>query len=367
MSEYILILIWLGVCASVADFLKLKKPELVCGVQEERYSWLFAFIVFMPIIIMAGTRGNFADTWSYRLTYVKSIPESFHELINYVFNDVTKDRGFSLLSGLIKLIIGNHANLYFWILAMIQGCILVKIFREYSTNYILSVFLFVASTDYISWMFNGLRQFTAVVIIFAATSLILKRKYLPLIAVILLASTMHGSALIMIPIVFIVQGEAWNKKTLLFILVVLVAIFFVGNFTSLMDDALADTQYKNVVSDFTEFKDDGTNPIRVLIYSIPAIISFFGRKKIVESNNTSINICTNMSIISAGLYLVSMFTSGIYIGRLPIYCSLYSYILLPWEIENIFKDHIKVFVYLGVIAGYLVFYYYQIHTAWGLI
>ncbi len=367
MSEYILILIWLGVCASVADYLKLKKPELVCGVQEERYSWLFAFIVFLPIIIMAGTRGDFADTWSYRQTFIKSIPQSLPEIINYVFNDVAKDRGFSLLSGFIKLIIGNNADLYFCILATIQGCILVTILKKYSTHYILSVFLFVASTDYLSWMFNGLRQFTAVVIIFAATSLIVKRKYLPLIAIILLASTMHGSALIMVPIVFIVQGEAWNKKTLLFILVALLAIFFVGNFTSLMDNALADTQYKNVVSDFTELKDDGTNPIRVLIYSIPAIISFFGRKRIVEANNKVINICTNMSIISAGLYLVSMFTSGVYIGRLPIYCSLYSYILLPWEMENIFKDNIKTFVYLVLVAGYLGFYYYQMHMIWGLI
>ena len=366
MSEYILILIWLCVCASVADYLKLKKTELVCGVQEERYSWLFAFIVFLPIIIMAGTRGDFADTWSYRQAFLKIVPDNFPELIAYLPN-VNKDKGFSVLTSIIKMLIGKRDILYFTILASLQGIVLLTIYRKYSISYILSVFLFIASTDYIGWMFNGIRQFTAVVIIFAATTLIIKRKYLPLIAIILLASTMHGSALMMIPIVFIVQGEAWNKKTVLFILAVLVAIFFVGSFTSLMDEALADTQYKNVVSDFTEWKDDGTNPIRVLIYSIPAIISFFGRKQIVNANNKVINVCTNMSIISAGLYLVSMFTSGIFIGRLPIYCSLYSYILLPWEIENIFKDKIKIFVYLVLVAGYLGFYYYQMHMVWGLI
>ena len=365
MSEYILILIWLGVCASVADYLKLKKPELVCGVQEERYSWLFAFIVFLPIIVIAGTRGDFGDTWAYRQTFLKSIPDNFSEMLGYV-SSVSKDKGFSLFSGFIKLLIGNRADLYFWILAIIQGSILVTILKKYSSSYILSVFLFVASTDYLSWMFNGLRQFTAVVIVFAATSLIVNRKHIPLIVVILLASTMHGSALKMIPIVFIVQGEAWNKKTLLFILAALVVIFFVGSFTSLMDSALADTQYKNVVSDYTEWEDDGTNPIRVLIYSIPAIISFFGRKQIKESNSVVINICTNMSIVSAGLYVVSMFTSGIFIGRLPIYCSLYSYILLPWELENIFSDKIRLYIYIGLVVGYLGFYYYQMHMGWGL-
>ena len=250
---------------------------------------------------------------------------------------------------------------------MIQGCILIAIFRKYSISYLFSAFLFVASTDYISWMFNGLRQFTAVVIVFAATTLIIERKFLPLIAVILLASTMHATALMMIPIVFIVQGEAWNKKTLCFIFAALLAIFFVGSFTSFLDSALADTQYKNVVSDYTEWEDDGTNPIRVLIYSIPAIISFFGRKQIKQSNSVVVNICTNMSIVSAGLYVVSMFTSGIFIGRLPIYCSLYSYILLPWEIENIFDGKVKLYVYLGLVSGYLIFYYYQMHMIWGLI
>ena len=64
-----------------------------------------------------------------------------------------------------------------------------------------------------------------------------------------------------------------------------------------------------------------------------------------------------MSIISTGLYVVSMFTSGIFIGRLPIYFSLYNYILLPWEIENLFTERSKKLVYIGLIGFYLLFYY----------
>lgn len=366
MSKYILILIWIGVCAWAADRLMVKKKELVCGVEEERHNWFFAFIVFLPIIIMVATRENFGDTIVYRNNFLKVIPDNVPDLIAYL-PEVTKDKGFTVLVSIIKMIIGKRDVLYFFILASIQGIILTSVYRKYSISYIMSVFLFVASTDYVGWMYNGIRQFMAVVIILAATPFLLKRKYIPLIAMIVLASTMHQSALIMIPVVFIVQGKAWNKKTLLFILAVLIAIFFVGSFTSLMDSALADTQYKNVVSDFTEFKDDGTNPIRVLIYSIPAILSFFGRKKIQESGSVLINICTNMSIISAGLYVVSMFTSGIFIGRLPIYCSLFGYILLPWLIDNLFKDNVKIFVNIALVCGYLGFYYYQMHMAWGLI
>ena len=71
-----------------------------------------------------------------------------------------------------------------------------------------------------------------------------------------------------------------------------------------------------------------------------------------------------MSIISTGLYIISMFTSGIFIGRLPIYFSLYNYILLPWEIENLFTQRSKKIIYIGLIACYIVFYYYQMHIIW---
>ena len=73
-----------------------------------------------------------------------------------------------------------------------------------------------------------------------------------------------------------------------------------------------------------------------------------------------------MYIISMGLYLVSMVTSGIFIGRLPIYCSLYGYILLPWEIEHLIKPRSRGMVYIGMIGAYLLFYYYQMHITYGM-
>lgn len=60
-------------------------------------------------------------------------------------------------------------------LAAFQLLIIVWMFRKYSEDYWFSIFLFIASTDYISWTFNGIRQFTAVVIAYAATPFILKK------------------------------------------------------------------------------------------------------------------------------------------------------------------------------------------------
>lgn len=141
--------------------------------------------------------------------------------------------------------------------------------------------------------------------------------------------------------------------------------FFVDRFTNLLDGLLTDTQYSNAMT-YSDWDDDGTNPFRVAVYCVPSIISFVFREKIKKLNIPLINICVNMSIVSASLYLVSMVTSGIVFGRLPIYVSLFSYILLPWEINNLFEEDMKKTIYVSAVVLYLIYYYYQMSVTWGL-
>lgn len=361
-NEYVFILLWIGVIATFAKFSPdLKKKELVCGIEEERFSWWFVLLLMVPLVLMVANRGNVGDTYAYRIEF-NHMPNEMADIGNYA-EKLSKDKGFYIFSALIRIFITNDSVVYFGILATIQVVSVFSVFRKYSSSFIISVFLFIVSSDYISWMCNGIRQFTAVTIIFAATALLLKKKYVPLILIIVFASLFHQSALLMLPIIFFVQGEAWNKKNVILIFGVVLALTFVGSFTNFMEDTLQTTQYKNVVSDYQSWEDDGTNPLRVAVYAVPAILSFIGRKKIKEANNKLINICTNMSIITAGMYLVSMVTSGIFLGRLPIYVSLYSYILLPWEIDNIFEEDTKKIVYSALVVLYILYYYYQMHIA----
>lgn len=121
----------------------------------------------------------------------------------------------------------------------------------------------------------------AIAIIMAGFPLLLKRKYVPLTVIILLGATFHASALLMVPIIFIVQGKAWNKKSVLCILGCILILIFVNRFTDGMNDALSNTQYSNMVTDWKEWEDNGTNPIRVFVYSIPMIFLWLdaGRSK----------------------------------------------------------------------------------------
>ena len=365
MNMYYGILLWFAVMAFFTSTTNVEQKEYILGKKVRRYQWTVALIIFVPLIIWAAYRPKyFGDTASYMKAF-STLPTSLSDLFSYLDN-VSKDKGFTVLSILIKCIIGERVRIYFFILAAIQGVCMVSMYRKYSPNYLLAVFIFVACSDYFSFMQNGIRQMMAVSISVLGFKYLVEKKYIPFVLIILLASTMHQSVLLLLPIALIVQGQAWNRRTILMLIAALIAVAFVDRFTNILDTMLSDTQYTNVVSDWQEWQDNGTNPLRVLVYATPAILSVIGLRFIRKANDPVINLATNMSLVTVGIYIISMFTSGIFIGRLPIYTSTYAMgILLPWEVEHMFNKESSRLMKIFMIIAFLGFYYFQMHFTWG--
>lgn len=359
MGALLMPLMWVAFTSLLSN--GMYQSERVLGKKERRASWLYALLVMGPIIVLAFMRSSyFGDTFNYVTTYL-ALPESIYEKREWL-SGVTKDKGFYAFEVFVSIFAGGHARVFLMLIALIQGFCLMKFYRRYSCDFWFSIFVFVATTDIFSWMYNGIRQFTAVSITLLAAGYIFRKKYIRAMLVIGFASLFHQSALMMIPIIFIVQGKPWNWKTLLVIVGTMGIMAFSGAFSSVLDTALQDTQYRNVVSDWTRWQDDGTNPLRVLVYSMPTILSLFCRKKIQNSGDRVIKVACNMGIVSTALYLVSMVTSGIFMGRLPIYCSLYANgILLPWELKQVFGKSMRTIA----IVCFVMFYFVQLFIGWG--
>lgn len=356
---------WLVLLAYVQNRLPrlVSKQEHVRNRTVTRYNWIFALLAAAPLAYLAATRGHIGDTGMYKRSF-ENAASSFSQIPSYVTR-VKKDKAFYFFAAVFRTILGYRPVVYFGIIASFQILCMCKTIRKYSPYLLTGFFIFVASTDYLSFMQNGMRQFVAVCIIFACSDWIFEKKYILAIGAVLVASLFHQSALLMIPVIFIAQGEPWNKSTILVLLATMLALLFVDRFTNILDNVLSETQYSNVVDDWTSWNDNGTNPLRVLVYSVPAILSLIGLTYIREADDHVINVCTNMSIISASLWLISMVTSGIFIGRLPIYVSLYANcILLPWEVDRIFSKESSRLIRLFMIVCFLGFYYYQIHSTW---
>ena len=321
---------------------------------DNRYSLGLAVLIFLPILLMSVWGPPRSDTGLY-LRIFHTLPSNFNEGLNEV--SLSDCPGFTMLGVMVKNLFGSNDTPYRLTIGLIHAIPLMTILREYSDNYLFSVYMFVASSMHLSWMMNGLRQFIAVTIIFFATPWIVEKKYPQLLLVILFAASFHKTALFMIPIIFIVQGDIWNWKTLLMggvlTIVALISLRNINAFEEFADVVGYSTEYARSMG------DNGVHPLRVLVSAIPMILAFISRRELREENNDIINICVNMSVITTGVGLIGIVTSGIMVGRMMIYTSLYNLILLPHVINTSFEGDNAVVIKIFAVMLYFIFFYVQ--------
>ena len=361
-------LLWFALMAIISTKESVIRKEIVLGKEETRFHPWFALLVIAPVIIWAGFRSGagYVDTNAYIRMYEK-IPTGIGDLFHYITVVQTKDPGFSIYLAIIKKIFGSSYTPFLFISALIQGLAVTFFFRKYSSQFMISMFIFIASTEYFSWMFNGLRQFLAVAIALIAFRFLFEKKYIPYVLLILLASTIHLTAIILLPVAFIVNSRPWSIRVFIVLGIAVFALIATNQFTDFLNSSLQDTQYSDSVEYWQQEHFGGTNPIRVLVQIVPTVIAFVGRRKLAENSNRIIDISINMSVVSTAIWLVSMVTSGIHIGRLPIYVSLFNNILLPYEIQILFNEKDQRIVKIAMVVLYLAFSYYQLHFAWHII
>lgn len=353
-----MILLWVIIFGIIGCILE-NRAKVVKGNTNKKVNLFMAIWVISIIVFFAGLRSGVSDTVAY-INLFKQMPNELTNIISYMRMQ-EKDIGFFFLSALFKCIISNDFHLWLFAIAMISCLCIVKTIYKYSNNYYFSIYLFVSSC-YFTWLFNGIRQFLAATIMFACFKLILDRDIKKFIPLVILASTIHITAIILIPIYYLVNEEPWSKKIALTIILFLIGILFLDKFLMILDTLLRNTEYSSVIDQFEN--DDGVNKVRVAFEFIPVIIAFLSRSYIKNSAPKYIKVCINMSLISALFYLIGSFTSGIYVGRMPIYCVLYNFILIPWLLANVIKKESKPVAYYTFFVVYLLFFYYQMVIAW---
>ena len=355
-----------------------KKVKAIDGVEDQYVSRGFCILIFSVPLILIACRTGFGDTGSY-LGYFKSMPIFFYDFARSVRSH-EDCRLFWGIMTLIKIIINDHPQLLLAGLACFQAFAVEHVIRRYSPDLGLSMFIFLCSALLGNWMCNGIRQFTAVCILFMFTQWLVDKKwycYLPLVLIVMganpilkrfgmetdlwLLGGIHESAIIMLPIMFCLPGKPFNIRVFAATFIILTLIF-TGLFEDVMSGAVENTSYTRDLENAAA--DTGTNIIRVLVAMVPSILSLLKWQYFkVNKIPPFISMCVNASFITAAVYLASSFTSGIYVGRLPIYTEIYNLILLPWLIKHAYRENEKLMRIL-LIAGYTGFFAYQYLVQW---
>lgn len=263
-----------------------------------------------------------------------------------------RDWGFYIVSTFMYKIFPDNFIVYNYVLAALTFIPVMMTLRKNSTNFFFSVVLYITMMMYYSG-FNGVRQAIAVSICFAAYPLLVKKKWLLYIAVIILASTFHTTALLLIPLMFITARKAWSKISLIIIFLLLITIVFLPSLWTYVINFLEQIGQEKLADDYKNFKysDEGIHILRLLVAATPVIFSLLFYRRI-KKNSFHIDVLINMSL----LFLVFMLfgTQMTVLSRLASYFGIFNILLIP-ELSKGFKTKDQKLFQIATITLFIIY------------
>lgn len=285
-----------------------------------------AFI--LPLIfftLMAALRKNIGDTFYYVHSF---------ELYPGGDNPVTVEMFFTQMFLFFQNIIRNLTADAQWLVifsAVFALPVPIYILYKYAYPFEYTIYLFVAY-GYLGGMMNGMRQYMAAAIVLCGTKFLFSLKKSSIIkyaAVIMLAWSMHNSALIMLPLYFVVRRKSFQLSSYFIVLGSVVATFAFNTFLPSFLGVVEDTSYGQYASNgwFTSGAEGGSNIGRVIIAVIPVILAYMNRDRMKRLGHIG-DILVNFAFINTAICLIA--TNNWLFVRLTIYMMVYYIILLTW-------------------------------------
>lgn len=322
-----------------------EKPLLV--------SYLFSFA---PLLFIISMRTSVADTVNY-IEAFNSLTPTFSAMLKIQ----NKDKLFYQVATLFKMLVPNFTAWFFFV-AFFQVLFICLTVREYSEMPGISFFLLIASVEF-AYMFNGMRQFVAVTLLFGGYKLLVKKKYIPYILLIILASQFHGTAYVMIVGLLFSFVKPWSKTMYVSAFGFTVAMVFLDPILSGLKIFFEDTEYSRQMTEL--LNSDGVNVIRVFVAFVPLVLGFVFRKNKALFSRRDFALAFNMSILNAAFFTAASIVGGNLMARFAEYFTIYQLLTYPSLFKNCFKkggERTVVIILFGLF--YCVWFWYQMDVNW---
>lgn len=328
-----------------------KKDERLNGyVKKEKYLWLFIVTV---MAVFAGLRVKYNDTAAYYETY-KFLQSGTINFNNFNWNPGANP-GFNLVNTFLKHF-GFSPNGFFMVYSLTTYGIYIWFIRKYSTDFSMSMFLFVCLV--FTFPLAAIKQCVAVAFCLLAVDKAINKKWFWFIFWLLIAETFHAYSFlyIMVPLLFFLPWE--NIKTYVWIVI----FFLVGLFVRpLLGTVLSITEALGDGFIAEDLLRRGVHPFRLAVCLVPLVLSFILRKKILNPDyemKREDNICMNLSFLNGELMFVALFGTANYFARLANYFYIFPVIALP-RLFNMVHPRWRTPLKLVAIVCYFMFFCYS--------
>lgn len=322
-----------------------------------RYNnWLWGLIA-VSMMFVSAFRVGFVDTPVYRYMF-DQVPTELAALMETGW-DSSKEYGFTLFMAGLRLISDNSQILIIVTSILIIG-IQMYLLKRYAVDIPFSL-LMLFFLEFVDSM-NGVRQIMVGLLFLLTIPLIKKRRLLSYLIVILLLSTMHMSAIICLPLYFILNKPVFHPLMLAASGIILAAYFYPPMVSSVVDVLFgSESKY----ADYFNAGLIGMSNMRMLVQMVPLalLVIYEIRKRQRDLQNQpeaqlDYQIFANMVVLNALLNLLA--TRLVLLSRLSIYVSFGSIIMVPYLLFQLTADKDYRLIKKIALIAYFIFFVYQL-------
>ena len=318
-----------------------------------RKNKFFVVIIIIACTVFAMLRTGYNDTKTYLEIY--DFLTSPNIDLSVLKNNIRDSPGFLLLNQIIKHFKFSD-NAYLLVYAFLTYAIYIWFIRKYSTDFLMSMFLFIC-LDF-TFPLAAIRQTIAVAFCLVAVDKYLNNKWFWFIFWLIIAELFHPYAFLylMVPLFMFVP---WNDNKVFYWLAFFIAVgIFLKPFMGIILSFISNFGKKYEES---EMMGAGVNPLRVIITFVPLILSFILRKKIISPEyevDKKEGLLLNLTYLNGELMFVALFGTANYFARLANYFNIFPIIMLP-RLFNMVSDRWRFLLKTVAVMCYLFFFYYS--------
>lgn len=313
-----------------------------------------AYIALAVILVLfAGLRTSYNDTWNYVNSFRKG--QGLEAFLSISQNlNLFRNPLFYFLFSALRDVTGNAQWLVFATSVVTQLGFLL-FFKRYSHNFTFSIFIYFALGT-VNVSLAAMKQVCAMAIVTMAFPCLEKKQWWRYYLVVFVAMLVHTYALAY-AVLPLFRQRPWKAFTYLFVFVVVVVMMnFREVITNFMDQAeeVGKTLYSEEV-----FDDHTVNILRVAVYAVAPLISFFFQKWIFPNSTTRDHIVVHMSIISFAFMVMGTQSGANMFARMAHYFELGTICCLPWMLKQTFEKKSYQLVSGIAIACFLFYFVYS--------
>lgn len=318
---------------------------------------LFLTIIGLVLILVSGLRYRVGTDYS---AYV--INYAGYKALNY------RNFGVRLLAIIASWINDDYSTWFFLMALLTVGLCVYSIYKKKEYWHIsIILYLFMG---YWHASFNIVKQCAAMAIIIACQDFLIEKKFAKWAMACLAASLFHVSAIILIPVYFLVTKKINIKHLFLIVLVGVVISICYEKLFSIMAFLKSNEGLESISSAVGARE---VNVLRVIVNVIPAFLMIFLKynyKAYEERENDSaetnvaharydgeLTVWSNMALLNAVISVAAQ--NSVYLTRFCYYTGVFNMFFIPFALSSV-RRNTRLLIYSILLICYFIFWVYDL-------